>query len=102
MNKIKFLVGIAILFGLWAAGFGDVTVDPVFSPADLRVINQFEPRDSNYYDHISLSGCELTTMEVGKPLLPVKFCKIVLFCKVLVGIDTKDIFSTMCLGLSIY
>ena len=78
MNKNKFLVEVAFLLGFVTTGFADVTIDPVFSPNDIRITNQLEFADSNYYDHIALNGCDLTTIEIGKPLLPIRLISVVI------------------------
>jgi len=77
MDRTRFSWSVAFLFGFWATGFGDVTVDPVFSPADLKINSALAP-DSNYYDHVALGGCDLATMEVSKPLLPVRLISVVI------------------------
>jgi hypothetical protein len=71
MAKVRFLVGIAVLLGLLETGFADLVFDPEFRFEDLIITSKIEPSDSNLYHHIKLIGCDLATVEIGKPLLPV-------------------------------
>jgi len=78
MAKVRFLVGIAVLLGLLETGFADVVFDPEFRFEDLIITSKIEPSDSNLYYHIKLIGCDLTTVEIGKPLLPVYFLSLLI------------------------